>query len=143
MYERLTHKSSALFRAFVSGMLEEMGDQVGIPDGMDADEAVWNHLRGKLKELCRKQDSRVNMCQWMSIHRATNDLLPLWTEMMFKTVLLCIEMNFFANGAYKKNFLVRKSDIDGDGGASARTTSSKVMQVDDRLLKSCGVNAAV
>ena len=73
MFERQTHKTSALFQAYVSDLWGELGDRVEVPAGQTADEAVWNYMREK--EANPTQGSKIRKCKWMGIHRGIRDLL--------------------------------------------------------------------
>eukprot|EP00971_Amphidinium_carterae_P348203 6490376-Amphidinium_carterae.1 len=130
-------EEATLFKAFAAEMLREHADSLN-PDE-DPHVALWSHLQSK-EQFC-KQGARVKLCKFMGWYRGVRQLLREWHTLRFRCECLCLEFDFLQGGDLKKKLLVPSSAL--SHAAELKTTSSRAVQVDAKLLKGVAYNACV
>ena len=118
--------SCELVQHYATTMLDELGDEVSVSPGQRPVDALWAYLKNKA--AFAKLDHRIKQCQFMASHRATKNLIPHWTEMLFKTELLCLEQDFFVGKSFVEKIVVPHTVL--EHAEDMKTTSSAVTQAE-------------
>jgi len=135
----MTPEQCVIFRAMCPRILEELGDRVPIDPEKGAEQSLWDYMKTTLPS--NVLGKRAKMCQYLSWLSAARELLPRWTTELLKAELVTLETDALKGKAFMKlpvvsEKLVKENDL-------TCTTSTKITQLDAKLLRGACINNLV
>ena len=137
LFSHFTAGTSALFQSRSRRLIKQYGTRLTEVDGADDMERAWALLMGE--SLVERLPYKRRMAQFMASVRSIRKLVEAWWSTHFKCELLALEEGFLTGGVIEDPIKVKGSVI--DHGEKVKTTSSHVVQVDTKLMRSCNSNA--
>jgi len=139
LFRVFSARNCVLFQARLLGMLNEIHKSLGRRPGEDMDECAFRYLKERAPTQCK--GDKIKLCQFMGWIIAMHDFLLRWEQERFMREWLALENDYLPIAALKHTIAVSKEVI--EHGKALTTTSSRVTQVDTKLLRQSSVNNIV
>jgi len=139
-YNTQTAGLSPIFQADIGRIVSDLQDEVELEGDETMPEAIWKY--GKENNMYRRKGYKTKISRFLALLSELKKLLQRWGLATFELKVVAVELDFIKKKALPHIELRTSGQDEASVGASAGT-SSKLVTVDDRTLRSCGVNAVV